>query len=95
MPAGFFGNSSSRAPTRLRNLDFGDFLSDAAAQAPGVGFMECDGRNTAENVGWYYVAHWYPTYVLGVAAGLMSKTGKLGYIASFPWHRSSPGRTLT
>ena len=30
------------------------------------------------------VAHWYPTYVIGVAAGLLSKTGKLGYVASFP-----------
>ena len=37
-----------------------------------------------DNLGWYYLAHWYPTYVIGVAAGHLSKTGKLGYVASFP-----------
>ncbi len=35
-------------------------------------------------MGWYYVAHWYPTYVIGVAAGMLSKSGKLGYVGSFP-----------
>ena len=62
----------------------GDFLYEVADQTPDVGFLECDGRHTSDNVGWYYLAHWYPTYVMGVAAGMMSKTGKLGYIASFP-----------
>jgi basic membrane lipoprotein Med (substrate-binding protein (PBP1-ABC) superfamily) len=64
--------------------NYGDFLYDVAKQAPEVGFFECDGRNPLDNLGTYYVAHWYPSYVAGVAAGLMSKTGKLGYVASFP-----------
>lgn len=64
--------------------NYGDFFYDVAGQAAEVGFLECDGRHTEDNVGWYYAAHWYPTYVMGVAAGLMSKSGKLGYIASFP-----------
>lgn len=64
--------------------NYGDFLYDVADQAPEIGFLECDGRHTSDNVGWYYVAHWYPTYVMGVAAGLMSRSGKLGYVASFP-----------
>jgi basic membrane protein A and related proteins len=41
-------------------------------------------RNPLDNLSTYYVAHWYPTYVTGVAAGLMSKSGKLGYVGSFP-----------
>jgi len=64
--------------------NYGDFLYDVAKHSPDVGFFECDGRNPLDNLGTYYVAHWYPTYVAGVAAGLMSKTGKLGYVASFP-----------
>lgn len=64
--------------------NYGDFLKEVAARAPNVGFLEADGRNTADNLGWYYIQHWYPTYVTGVAAGLLSKSGKLGYVASFP-----------
>jgi basic membrane lipoprotein Med (substrate-binding protein (PBP1-ABC) superfamily) len=64
--------------------NYGDFLYDVARRAPDVAFFECDGRNPLANVGTYYVAHWYPSYVAGVAAGMMSRSGKLGYIASFP-----------
>lgn len=66
------------------NSNYGDFLYDVAARAPEVAFFECDGRSPMDNLGTYYVQHWYPTYITGVAAGLMSKTGKLGYVASFP-----------
>ena len=64
--------------------NYGDFLYDVADRAPEVGFLECDGRHAAGNLGWYYVDHWFPTYAMGVAAGMMSKSGKLGYVASFP-----------
>lgn len=66
------------------NSNYGDFIYDVAARAPDVAFYECDGRTAMDNLGTYYVAHWYPSYVAGVAAGLMSTTGKLGYVASFP-----------
>lgn len=62
----------------------GDFLHEVVRRAPDVGFMECDGRTVMDNLGWYYLNHWYPTYVIGVAAGHLSKSGKLGYVASFP-----------
>lgn len=75
---------ANKANLVFATSNYGDFFYDVAAKAKTVGFLECDGRNTRENVGWYYFAHWYPTYVMGVAAGLMSKTGKLGYVASFP-----------
>jgi basic membrane lipoprotein Med (substrate-binding protein (PBP1-ABC) superfamily) len=64
--------------------NYGDFLYDVAKRSPDVAFFECDGRSPLDNLGTYYVAHWYPSYVTGVAAGLMSKSGKLGYVASFP-----------
>ncbi len=62
----------------------GDFLHEVVKRATDVAFLECNGHITMDNLGWYYLAHWYPTYVLGVAAGHLSKTGKLGYVASFP-----------
>jgi basic membrane protein A and related proteins len=68
----------------IANSNYGDFIYDVAKRTPEVAFYECDGRNPLDNLGTYYVAHWYPSYIAGVAAGLMSKSGKLGYVASFP-----------
>ena len=62
----------------------GDFLHQVVKRAPDVAFMECNGHKLMNNLAWYYIAHWYPTYVIGVAAGHLSKTGNLGYVASFP-----------
>jgi basic membrane lipoprotein Med (substrate-binding protein (PBP1-ABC) superfamily) len=64
--------------------NYGDFLYSVTDRTPEVAWFECDGRNPTANLGWHYVAHWYPTYVVGVAAGMLSKTGKLGYVGSFP-----------
>lgn len=76
---------AQRAHMVFATSNYGDFLYDVARRAPpDVAFFECDGRNPLVNLGTYYVAHWYPSYVAGVAAGLMSKSGKLGYVASFP-----------
>ena len=47
----------------------GDFLHEVVKRAPEVAFMECNGHVLMDNLGWYYLAHWYPTYVIGVAAG--------------------------
>ncbi|CAI2934921.1 BMP family ABC transporter substrate-binding protein [Aminobacter niigataensis] len=64
--------------------NYGDFFASVVERSPEVAFLEADGRRVADNLGWYYAAHWHPTYVIGVAAGLLSKSGKLGFIASFP-----------
>ncbi len=68
----------------IANSNYGDFIYDVAKRTPDVAFYECDGRNPLDNLGTYYVAHWYPSYIAGIAAGLMSASGKLGYVASFP-----------
>jgi basic membrane protein A len=68
----------------ISTSNYGDFFYDVVSRSPKVAFLEADGRKTADNLGWYYIQHWFPTYVVGVAAGLLSKTGKLGYVASFP-----------
>ncbi|RBM09752.1 BMP family ABC transporter substrate-binding protein [Novacetimonas cocois] len=64
--------------------EYGDFIKDVSDRAPDVAFMECDGTTLTPNLGWYYVSHWYASYIIGIAAGLMSKTGRLGFIGAFP-----------
>ncbi len=64
--------------------DYGDLLSQVTDKAPNIAWLECNGHGMAANRDWYYVKHWLPSYVAGVAAGLMSKTGKLGYVGSLP-----------
>lgn len=76
--------ASEGASMIIANSNYGDFIYDVAKRTPEVAFYECDGRSPLDNLGTYYVAHWYPSYIAGIAAGLMSKTGKLGYVASFP-----------
>lgn len=75
----------------ITNSNYGDFLYDVAKNAPETAFLHCDDRTTRDNIGVFYPAHWYSSFVTGVAAGLMSETGKLGYVASFPVPTSYAG----
>ena len=68
----------------ITNSNYGDFMYDIAKNAPETAFLHCDDRTMMDNMGVFYPSHWYPSYVTGVAAGMMTKTNKLGYIASFP-----------
>lgn len=63
---------------------YGEFLSTVAAAAPNVGFFENYGRTMTANQSGYWVEHWIPSYVIGVTAGLLTKTNKLGYVGSMP-----------
>lgn len=72
------------AQTVIISSEYGDFLFEVAGRNPEVAFLECNGHSFFDNVSWYYLEHWMPTYVVGVAAGLLSKSGKLGYVGSFP-----------
>ena len=63
---------------------YADVLYGASDRAPNVAFLEAAGPRPSNNVIGYYVQHWDAAYILGVAAGMMSKTGKIGYIGSFP-----------
>jgi basic membrane lipoprotein Med (substrate-binding protein (PBP1-ABC) superfamily) len=64
--------------------EYGDLLHGVSDRASNIAWLECNGHSVASNRSWYYVKHWLPTYVTGVAAGLMTKTGKLGYVGSLP-----------
>ncbi|XXK29849.1 BMP family ABC transporter substrate-binding protein [Rhodobacteraceae bacterium nBUS_24] len=63
---------------------YADVLYAAADRSPNVGFLETAGPRPSSNVSSFYVQHWNPAYIIGAAAGVMTKTGKIGYIGSFP-----------
>lgn len=56
----------------------------AAKRFPKAFFEHCAGYKTAPNVSVYNVRFYEGRYVQGVIAGMMSKTGVGGYIASIP-----------
>jgi len=55
-----------------------------AKEFPNVKFEHATGYKTAENLSVYSSKFYQGRYIQGVIAGHMSKTGKAGYIASFP-----------
>lgn len=64
--------------------DYADLSASVIKASPDVAFLECNSFTTEENKIAYYIKHWDPTYVIGVAAALLTKSKKLGYVASFP-----------
>ncbi len=59
-------------------------MLNVAKKFPNVKFEHATGYKTAENMSVYSSKFYEGRYVQGVIAGHMSKTGKAGYIASFP-----------
>lgn len=55
-----------------------------AKRHPGVKFEHSTGFKQADNVATYNARFYEGRYVAGIASAKMSKTGTIGYIASFP-----------
>jgi len=66
------------------NTEYADLMSGVAKDNPKVKFVECNGHVFTGNEFGYYMAHEKPAYLMGVAAGLLAKSGKIGYIGAFP-----------
>jgi basic membrane lipoprotein Med (substrate-binding protein (PBP1-ABC) superfamily) len=67
-------------------MSFGyqDYALDVAGTNPGVKFEQPAGYKHAANFGTYWAASTPINYAAGVAAGLMSKTHKIGFIGAIP-----------
>ena len=63
---------------------YGDISNEVIKANPDIAFCECAAPDSGPNKRSYYVKHWDPSYLIGMAAGLMSKTGKVGYVGSYP-----------
>lgn len=67
-----------------QSFGYQDFALNEAGKHPDVKFEHPAGYKHADNFGTYWAASDQLSYALGVAAGKMTKTGKLGFIAGFP-----------
>ena len=67
-----------------------DSVIKVAAANPDVVFMHCSGYKTATNVGTYFGQIEQPRYLSGIAAGKMTKSNLLGYVAAFSDFRMYP-----
>ena len=59
-------------------------ISRVAPQFPGVAFDCCAGSKVLGNLGAFEAKYYEGAYLGGIAAGKMTKTGKLGFIGGFP-----------
>ena len=60
-----------------------DQTIEAAKQLPDIKFEHCAGYKHADNVGVYNSRFYQGRSVVGTIAGMMSKTGTIGYLGSF------------
>ncbi|MFZ5633404.1 MAG: BMP family ABC transporter substrate-binding protein [Bacillota bacterium] len=57
---------------------------NVAKKYPDVVFMHCSGFKTTPNVGTYFGRIYQARYLTGIAAGKMTKSNKIGYVAAHP-----------
>ncbi len=61
-----------------------DYAISLGKKYPKVAFLHAGGLKTSDNVGTYWANSDDAMYLAGMAAGAVSKSGKLGFIAAFP-----------
>lgn len=61
-----------------------DAMYNVARKFPDVVFLHSTGYKTADNLGTYIGRDYEAGYLSGIAAGLLTKNHKLGYVAAFP-----------
>ncbi len=77
---------ATKGNTIILTTSFGymDSTLKVAKSFPKVEFYHATGFKSASNVTIYNSRMYEPAYLAGIIAGHMSKTGKLGFVASFP-----------
>ena len=66
------------------STDYGDLANPVIEANPEIAFLSCSAHDSGPNKRGFYVKHWDPSFLIGMAAGLSSKSGNLGYVGSFP-----------
>jgi simple sugar transport system substrate-binding protein len=66
------------------SFGFMNATARVAADFPKVAFEHCSGYKMAPNVGIYQTRFYEGAYLLGMLAGLKTKSNVLGYVAPFP-----------
>ena len=57
---------------------------EPALEHPDVRFLCCSLLSNYANIRTYYIRFYEAKFLLGIAAGILSENGKIGYIADFP-----------
>ncbi|MFC7054099.1 BMP family ABC transporter substrate-binding protein [Hansschlegelia quercus] len=81
-----FGDMAASGHKLIFGTSFshGTPLQKAAKRFPDVKFEHCSGIVHLKNLGTFEAKYYEGTYLAGIAAGKMSKTGKIGFIGGFP-----------
>jgi basic membrane protein A and related proteins len=64
---------------------YSDTFKDLAAKYPHVAFLNGSGTTNSKNLLSFYGRTYESQYLCGMAAGAVSKTGKLGFVAANPF----------
>ncbi|MDR2197473.1 MAG: BMP family ABC transporter substrate-binding protein [Coriobacteriales bacterium] len=79
------------------SFGFEDYVKEVAAEYPDVQFCHATGYQAAieglPNFHNYFASIFEARYLAGIAAGLKTQTGKLGYVAAFPFAEVISGYT--
>lgn len=66
------------------SFGFMDYIEKVSKEYPEVKFFHCSGYKTGENLSTYFGREYQARYLTGIVAGMKSKNGQIGYVASFP-----------
>lgn len=90
-----FRDLASQGNKLIFGTTFGyqESMLKVAKEFPDVKFEHATGFKTADNLAQYDVRTYEGAYLAGVVAGKMSKSGKMGVVASVPIPRSSATST--
>lgn len=66
------------------SFEFGMDMMKAAEKYPEIYFLHASGVNHRKNLSSFFGRMYQARYLSGIAAGMNTKTGELGYVAAFP-----------
>jgi len=67
------------------SFGYSDVVKEASQKYPKVAFLNGSGTTNGPNLVSFYPRTYEGHYLCGIAAGAMTKTGKLGFVAPFPF----------
>ncbi len=61
-----------------------DYVENVSKKFPDVKFFHCSGYKMGDNFSNYFGKIYQARYLTGIAAGMKTKSNKIGYVAAFP-----------
>ena len=67
------------------SFGYGEYITAAAKENPGICFLHPTGSEKRTNLSSAFGRMYQARYLSGIVAGMQTKSGKLGYVAAFPF----------